>query len=143
MIRKMVGIKKKWIFGKTVLASNEWHCYVFSAYAECSVFGNAHFSTFDNKTYTFYGKCDYILAEVRDDHETKWQIVLRNDRFCDPMKSCKKQLFITAGKRIFELGKRMGNTFKVKMDSVEILRFPFKKEGIRLTLLVCGKCTSS
>lgn len=59
------------------------------------------------------------------------------------MKSCKKELYITAGKRIFELGKRMGNMFKVKMDSVEILRFPFKKEGIRLTLLVCGKCTSS
>lgn len=128
--------------GKPYLQQTDKWYYVFTAYAECSVFGNAHFTTFDNKTYTFYGKCDYILAEVRDDQEIKWRIVLRNDRYCDPMKSCKKELYITAGERKFELGKKIGNKFKVKSDGVEILRFPSKKGDIRLTLLVCETNTS-
>lgn len=56
-------------------------------YGECSLIGHAHFNTFDNKTYTFYGKCDYVLAEVRNEQNTRWKIVLVSDRYCDPRKS--------------------------------------------------------
>lgn len=94
------------------------------------MFGNAHFNTFDNKTYTFYGKCDYVLAEAQDPIQQTdlWRVTLMNDPLCaDPRRPCQKTVAIHIGGEggpTIILGEKVGNRFRVEVNDQTITSFP-------------------
>ena len=93
--------------------------YLFPAYGTCSVFGNAHFTTFDNKTYTYYSQCGHVLVDVapNDNNKDPLEVVIMPDGFCDPINMCQKKLSLTIGGKAIVLGKRKADgTFSVTVD---------------------------
>ncbi|XP_057185196.1 mucin-2-like [Triplophysa rosa] len=40
-----------------------WNCTEKECYGTCTIYGEGHFRTFDGKRYSFYGACEYILAQ--------------------------------------------------------------------------------
>lgn len=83
------------------------------------MFGNAHFTTFDNKTYTYYSGCGHVLVDVapNDNIKDPLEVVIMPDGFCDPTTMCQKKLSLTIGGKAIVLGKRAedGN-FSVLVD---------------------------
>lgn len=93
--------------------------YLFPAYGTCSVFGNAHFTTFDNKTYTYYSQCSHVLVDVapNDNNKDPLEVVLLPEGFCDPRTMCQKKLSLTIGGKAIVLGKQAADgTFSVSVD---------------------------
>lgn len=93
--------------------------YLFPAYGTCSVFGNAHFTTFDNKTYTYYSQCDHVLVDVapNDNNKDPLEVVLVAASICDPITMCQKKLSLTIGGKAIVLGERAEDgTFSVLVD---------------------------
>ncbi|XP_078112279.1 mucin-5B-like [Sander vitreus] len=41
----------------------KWHCTTNQCDGTCSVYGDGHYMTFDQKRFTFDGNCEYILAQ--------------------------------------------------------------------------------
>ena len=83
------------------------------------MFGNAHFTTFDNKTYTYYSGCGHVLVDVAPNENIKdpLEVVIMPDGFCDPTTMCQKKLSLTIGGKAIVLGKREEDgTFSVLVD---------------------------
>ncbi|XP_041052579.1 otogelin [Carcharodon carcharias] len=55
-----------------------WNCTENNCSAECSVTGDIHFKTFDERVYTFHATCQYILAKSRN--SGKFTISLQNSQ---------------------------------------------------------------
>lgn len=52
------------VFPFSTCASGSWQCSKFACPRACTVMGNGHIDTFDGKTYTLIGSCQYTLLEV-------------------------------------------------------------------------------
>ncbi|XP_054246711.1 mucin-5AC [Indicator indicator] len=50
-------------------AGGEWSCITRSCPGTCSVEGGSHITTFDEKHYSFFGDCSYVLTKLCDSNE--------------------------------------------------------------------------
>lgn len=60
-------LKNVWPFSSlptSVCQSRKWQCSTNQCDGTCSIYGDGHYITFDEKLYTFNGGCEYILAQV-------------------------------------------------------------------------------
>ena len=104
------------------------------------MFGIAHINTFDNKTYSFHGKCSYVMVKLASEPE-KLKVVVNNDANCDPLGPCQKTVTINAYGVSVELGKRDNNGhFMVKVNDEEIDKFPYvhqPERAVYIRVMVC------
>ncbi|XP_048463275.1 otogelin-like protein [Rhincodon typus] len=61
-----------------ICVGGTWNCTENDCPAECSVTGDIHFKTFDDRVYAFHATCQYILAKSRN--SGKFTISLQNSQ---------------------------------------------------------------
>ncbi|XP_067292702.1 mucin-2 [Pseudorasbora parva] len=64
-----------------VCAAGHWTCTHLDCPGICSVVGGSHVTTYDGKSFTFSGNCDYILTKHSDDSDIA---VVGNLAQCEP-----------------------------------------------------------
>ncbi|XP_016122936.1 mucin-2 [Sinocyclocheilus grahami] len=69
---------------KCVCAAGHWTCTYLECPGICSVVGGSHITTYDGKTFTFSGNCDYILTKHSNDSDIA---VVGNLANCDPARA--------------------------------------------------------
>ena len=86
----------------------------------CYIFGNGHFSTFDNKGYNFYGTCQYKVIYDKNP-ESDFSVVLEQDPDCNINAPCKRSLIIQVDHQTVYLRPKVSNEFYVaiKKNGVE------------------------
>ncbi|XP_037934058.1 hemocytin isoform X2 [Teleopsis dalmanni] len=61
-----------------VCQSGNWKCSSNGCESTCSVWGDSHFTTFDNHDFDFQGACDYVLSKGVNDHGDGYTITIQN-----------------------------------------------------------------
>ncbi|XP_077066438.1 mucin-5AC-like [Siphateles boraxobius] len=69
---------------KCVCAAGHWTCTHRQCPGICSVVGGSHVTTYDGKSFTFSGNCDYILTKHSNDSDIA---VVGNLAKCDPARA--------------------------------------------------------
>ncbi|KAM9352375.1 von Willebrand factor [Symphorus nematophorus] len=64
-----------------VCRHGSWECTNEGCPGECLVVGQSHFKTFDNKFFTFTGRCQYLLA--RDCADSGFAVIIENVQCAD------------------------------------------------------------
>ncbi|XP_041794165.1 von Willebrand factor [Chelmon rostratus] len=64
-----------------VCRHGSWECTNEGCPGECLVVGQSHFKTFDNKFFTFTGRCQYLLA--RDCTDNAFSVIIENVQCAD------------------------------------------------------------
>ncbi|XP_036961883.1 von Willebrand factor isoform X3 [Acanthopagrus latus] len=64
-----------------VCRHGSWECTNEGCPGECLVVGQSHFKTFDNKFFTFTGRCQYLLA--RDCTDSGFSVIIENVQCAD------------------------------------------------------------
>lgn len=64
-----------------VCRHGSWECTNEGCPGECLVVGQSHFKTFDNKFFTFTGRCQYLLA--RDCTDSEFSVIIENVQCAD------------------------------------------------------------
>ncbi|XP_019406548.1 PREDICTED: mucin-5AC [Crocodylus porosus] len=74
----------------------QWVCVSFSCPGTCSIEGGSHISTFDEKRFTFFGDCNYVLTKLCDSNDFT---VLGEIRKCGltDTETCLKGIAISLG----------------------------------------------
>lgn len=42
----------------------KWNCTNHECYGACTIYGEGHYITFDEKKFSFNGECSYVFSQV-------------------------------------------------------------------------------
>ncbi|XP_068168133.1 von Willebrand factor [Antennarius striatus] len=77
-----------------VCRHGSWECTNEGCPGECLVVGQSHFKTFDNKFFTFTGRCQYLLA--RDCTDSEFSVIIENVQCADVQEAvCTRSVTLT------------------------------------------------
>lgn len=81
-----------------------WTCTKKECARSCSVYGDSHYNTFDNKWYQFHGACEYILAQDDcNDQQGSFRIQAENVPCGSTGVTCTKSITITLNDTVVRL----------------------------------------
>ncbi|XP_051548147.1 mucin-2-like [Myxocyprinus asiaticus] len=107
-----------------VCAAGYWSCTDRECPGICSVVGGSHITTYDGKSFTFSGNCDYVLTKHSSDSDIA---VLGNLAKCDqtPADTCLKSVTL-----VFS-----GTTIRISSSGIVTLSdnqhsLPYRKDGV-------------
>ena len=103
----------------------------FSHPGICSTWDQSHYHTFDGKSYTYQGVCNYALAIDCRPGSDDFAIHVENDPNCDPKNSasCKRAVVMYVN----DIAYKVAHNNIVSVDGDQGIHLPYKQNGVSIS----------
>ncbi|XP_075043963.1 uncharacterized protein LOC142103722 [Mixophyes fleayi] len=103
-----------------VCKNRKWQCTHKRCLGTCSIYGDGHYITFDNKQFTFSGSCEYTLAQDncgQDGVQSSFRVITENVPCGTTGTTCSKNIKIFIG----------GDELRLDNEKIEVVKRDDKK----------------
>ena len=80
------------------------------------MWGRQHYTTFDGRSYEFWGSCSYLLLHDADP-TSRFQVVIVNDPTANYNATVKRKLKVNVDGQQVYLGQKVGSSFTVTVNN--------------------------
>ncbi|XP_058797462.1 hemocytin [Phymastichus coffea] len=111
----------------------KWNCTDIRCPGVCSVWGDSHYKSFDDKLFDFQGACEYVLAKGRLNDDEAFDVTVRNVPCGTTGVTCSKSVTLTVGKNDHALEERVTLTRGKSMsvdDFKDLQRVAVRRAGL-------------
>ncbi|XP_053545247.1 mucin-2 [Bombina bombina] len=112
--------------------SGQWTCTDVVCYGTCTIYGNGHYVTFDNKLYDFDGNCEYVAAQDYCGSNGSFSVITENVPCGTTGVTCSKAIKVFLGKTELKLADKEVEIIQV--DSDKQVQFLTREVGIYLVI---------
>ncbi|XP_075181508.1 uncharacterized protein LOC142254347 [Anomaloglossus baeobatrachus] len=118
-----------------ICKNRRWQCTHKPCLGTCSVYGDGHYITFDNKQFTFSGSCEYILAQDNcgeNEGQSSFRVISENVPCGTTGTTCSKNLKFFIGGKELRLDKEKIDV--VKRDELNTIPYDVIHRGMYLII---------